>query len=137
MNTTISFPFTESADFALCKASQDKAEIASLAQANRLLSSAALQAPLGGAYDKTEVRISWGPEGDRTTYTARVDLVRGMAGMEDIIGDHLRQTATWTQARLSALASGDTTSLWANRQDELVELRHGAFFALGALTFSP
>lgn len=132
---TITFTFTESPDHALRGAAESRGTITSTAWANRLLAGAALQAPEGGAYDKTEVVIS---DGAAFTYTARVDLTREMATQPSILVTHLQDVVRWADREMARSASG-TPSAYVNTDGTGLApaMRAGAIYALGVLTFIP
>jgi hypothetical protein len=132
--TTLTFTFTESPDHALRLAAEQKGAITSVGWANRLLAGAALQAPEGGAYDKTELVIRDG----EWSYTARIDLTREMATQPNIIVSHLQDVVRWADRELARAASG-TPSAYVKKDGTgpAPTMKDAALRALGLLTFVP
>lgn len=135
MSPTITITFTESSDFALCLASRDRNRFTSAAWVSKLLAGAALSAPEGGCYDKTEVVITDGS----WTYTARIDLTREMAVQgKDILITHLQDVVRWADREIARHASG-TPSAWVKKDGTgpAPDAKEAALRALGLLTFIP
>jgi hypothetical protein len=68
----------------------------SYADADRCLRRLASESPEGGAYDKTDILITFE---DGTEYRARVDLTREHATQPSILGDHVREHCLYHSGR--------------------------------------